>query len=516
VRSKRRAGWLLAALVALAAPAAADAPPRPVPVFGQPGLPATTSWAYAGVSVPYATLTAAAGQLLPESFSGQAQEPLCGKDGHGGSGLGGLLGKAAGLLGRLGGHHGGSGCEDVMVEYRADRTGPVELARNGDRLRVSVPLAISGEVGLSGRLAHSLGLDRKPFDGALVAYADVALSLGRDWCPVIQASPGHRWTDRARLEIAHGVAVPVDQLADAKIQQAIKNGVRKLQGQIRCADIRRAASAVWHRYDIPLQPPGGPPLTVTALPRQAAVSAVGFGPAAAGFRLGVAAELAVGSAAPPPGAATTLPMLQPLAGATRPSDLAVPIRLGYDALQRRLAAALAGRDWGGDTAVGHIGITVDQVDIYPADGKLAVGIEVRMATPDPALNGAGWVYVTGRPVLDEASQTLRLADVALAPALDNRLWSTLSQLFLKPLQDAIAQHAALPLDKPLAELRQRLQSDLAAFAARNGMKVTLGDLTLRARDIRVGAAALEVLLAVHGTLDAVIERIPGLPAGRAG
>jgi hypothetical protein len=512
-----RAGWLLAVLVVTGAPAASGgAPPRPVPMAGQPGLPATSSWADARVSVPYATMAAAAGQLLPESFSGEAQEPLCGSD-HGGSALGGLLGKAANLLGRLGGHgHDGSGCEDVTVTYRATRTGPPSLERNGDRLRISVPLSVSGEVGLSGHLAHSLGLDHKPFDGALVAYADVAVTLGRDWCPVIQASPGYRWTDRARLEIGHGLAVPIDKLADAKIQQAIRNGLHKLQGQIRCDDIRRAAAAAWHRYDVPLQPPGGPPLTVTALPRQAAVSPVRFGPAAASFSLALAAELAVGTAAPPPAAALALPALQPLAAEPRPSDLAVPVRLGYDALQRRIGDALAGRDWGGDTAVGHIGIVADQVDIYPAGGRLAIGIEVRMTTPDPALSGTGWIYLTGRPELDVDSQTLRLADVALTPALDNRLWSTLSQLFLKPLQDAVEQHAALPIDKPLAELRQRLQSELAAFAARNGMKATLGDLTLRAREIRVGAAALEVLLAVHGTLDAVVERIPGLPAAPAG
>jgi hypothetical protein len=508
---------LLAALVALGGPAArADAPPRPVPAAGQPGLPPVTSWAYAGVTVPYAVLEAAAGQLLPESFSGQARQPLCGNDGHGGP-LGGLLGKAANLLGRLGGHgHDGSSCEEVSVTYRAKRTGPPTFARSGERLRVAVPLSVSGEVGLDGRLGKSLGLDHKPFAGALVAYADVAVSLGRDWCPAIQASPGFHWTDRVRVEVAHGVEITVDRLADAKIENAVKNGVRKLQGQIRCADIRKAAAAAWHRYDVPVAPPGGPPLTVVGVPRQAAASAVRFGPSAASFRLGIAADLSAGTAVPPPAAsAPALPALGSLAAAPA-SELAVPVRLGYDALQRRLAAALTGRDWGGDTAVGHIGITVEQVDLYPAGDRLAVGLKVRLATPDSSLSGGGWLYATGRPVLDADGQTLRLADLALAPLLDNQLWSTVSQLFLKPLQEALEQHAALPLDQPLAELQRRLQAGLTDFAARNGIRATLGGLGLRVREVRVGAQALELLLAVHGTLDATVERVPGLPATGGG
>ncbi|MFO1061910.1 MAG: DUF4403 family protein [Dongiaceae bacterium] len=516
MRSGPSAGLLLAALVAVGGAAArADGPPRPVPMAGQPGLPATTSWAYAGVTVPYAVLEAAAGQLLPESFAGEARQPLCGKDGHGGP-LGGLLGKAANLLGRLGGHHDGAACEDVAVRYRAVRTGPLTLARSGERLRVAVPLAVTGEVGLDGRLGQSLGLDHKPFAGALVAYADVAVSLGRDWCPAIQASPGFHWTDPVRVEVARGVEVSVERLADARIEKAVKDGVRRLQGQIRCADIRRAAAAAWHRYAVPVSPPGGPPLTVVALPRQAAASPVRFGPSAASFRLGIAADLSAGTAAPPAAAALALPVLQPLAAAAPPSDLLVPVRLGYDALQRRLAAALAGRDWGGDTAVGHIGVTVEQVDLYPAGDRVAVGLAVRLATPDPALSGGGWVYATGRPVLDPSGQTLRLADLALTPILDNRLWTTLSQFLLKPLQDALEQHAALPLDRPLAELQRKLQAGLTDFAARNGVRVALGGLGLRVREVRVGAAALELLLAVHGSLDAVVERIPGLPAGRGG
>src|SRR5439155_1677926 len=82
-------------------------------------------------------------------------------------------------------------------------------------------------------------------------------------------------------------------------------------------------------------------------------------------------------------------------------------------------------------------IAVNTVEIYPSGGRLAVGLGFAATTPEASMNATGWLYLVGRPVLDAATQTLRVADLSYTLKIDNKLWSVLTAAFSKQILAAI-------------------------------------------------------------------------------
>ena len=522
IRRFLAASWLALALLpggSMADEPAGDAlsqkPPRSP---GEASLVTSPSSIGLGLTLPYGVIAGAATNAIPVTYNGEDQRPVCAdlekvaKDKVGGT-LGKWLGKVAKSASRLAPQNDqGQSCLEVDTVYTVHRDGPVTVGSGGDHLRLSVPLSIAGQAGFEGDLARALHLDHKNFGGSLTATADVRLAIGSDWCPKLAVQPGYAWRDKARLEIVHGTWVDIDRIAGPKIQELMRSAAKKLERSVKCADVRRLAAKAWHPYDLPLHLPADTTLQVTATPLSIGLSAIRYPANGVAVSAGIEARLEAATApAQLPATPPALPPLRPMAPGAGRVDLLVPVRIDYTTLQAMLVDRLAQHPIVEDIAAGRISIAVDAVEIYPSGGRLAVGLGFAATTPEASMNATGWLYLVGRPVLDAATQTLRVEDLSFTPQIDNKLWSVLTAAFSKQILAAIQRQLVVDLKDRIDPVSDRLQGALHDLAAKEGVDLAMRDVTVEIRQIVPADQALEVLVGIHGTIAATIDTAAALP-----
>src|SRR5882724_10105394 len=382
---------------------------------GPASIAASPSSIGLSLSLPYTVIAGAATNAVPGEFSGRDRRPICTKlderaQKAAREKVGGDLGKWLGKVARkvvhlLPQNEKGESCLDADIAYTIHRDGPVAAFAAGDHLRLSVPLSVTGHAGFEGDLARALRLDHKKFRGSLVATADIRLAAGGDWCPAIKVEPGYAWRDKAQLEVAPGAWIDIDRPAGPKINDLMRSAAKKLERAIKCDDVRKAATRLWHPYDVPLALPGDARLHVTATSLGVGLSGIRYTADAVLLTVGIDA------------------------------------RVDYDTLQAALAERLASHPFTQETAAGRVSIAITAVEIYPSSGpsggRLAVGLGFTATTADPAMDATGWVYLVGEPVLDQKAQTVRVRDLSFAPQIDNKLWSVLSAAIGKQILASI-------------------------------------------------------------------------------
>jgi hypothetical protein len=127
------------------------------------------------------------------------------------------------------------------------------------------------------------------------------------------------------------------------------------------------------------------------------------------------------------------------------------------------------------------------------------------------MNATGWLYLVGRPVLDAATQTLRVEELSFTPQIDNKLWSVLTAAFSKQILAAIQSQLVVDLKDRIDPVSDRLQGALHDLAAKEGVDLALSDVAVEIRQIVPADQALEVLVGIHGTISATIDTAAALP-----
>src|SRR5262249_4889233 len=96
-------------------------------------------------------------------------------------------------------------------------------------------------------------------------------------------------------------------------------------------------------------------------------------------------------------------------------NIGVPIDVPFTEINKLVAAQMVGHTYPEDGS-GPVDITVKAVNIVPSGGRLLISLLVRAKEKASwfGLGAEATVHIWGRPMLDQAQQTLRLADVELA------------------------------------------------------------------------------------------------------
>ena len=178
------------------------------------------------------------------------------------------------------------------------REGRFTLSEAGGRLRVQVPLSVSGSVGLGGGLAEFLSLDEKKIDAAAMVQADLGLTLDRGWCPAVDMAVDYRWTRSPRLEILGGVWIGIEERVRAQIEAALHGLPEQLARLVPCGTIRRQALELWQPRDIRVQLPAAPPLWIGIQPQSVGLSELVVEPGRLRVVLGLRARTSIASRKP--------------------------------------------------------------------------------------------------------------------------------------------------------------------------------------------------------------------------
>jgi hypothetical protein len=123
------------------------------------------------------------------------------------------------------------------------------------------------------------------------------------------------------------------------------------------------------------------------------------------------------------------------------------------------------------------------------------------------------VHIWGSPVLDQARQTLRLANIELAVESEAAfgLLGAAARAVMPRLQGALTEKAIVDL-KPFANnAREKLASAIADFQkSGDGVRVAADIKNLMLSDIAFDSNTLRVIAAAEGAINVSISALPGL------
>jgi Domain of unknown function (DUF4403) len=329
----------------------------------------------------------------------------------------------------------------VVTGY-IERTAPVYLRAEGDRLVAEVKLDGSvyaqGARGL-GRLIHGVA------EGALNVFVDARPRLTRDWTVNLNMAENYRWSEPPLLHI-FGRDIPIERYVDPQIRAQSRRVEGMVAARMRAIDVRRKAETAWRHAFTPVRIADNVWLRMT--PQSVAFAGLHSASDAleGAIEFSGPVETDFGGTAPAVDP-TPLPQLGSDVADPGHFEFLVPLTVSYQVL-REVIQPVASQAFGA---------TVKDVDVYPSNGKLAIGVQFDTppagvdATPD------GWIYVTAQLKRDAAGTALTLDGAQLASGtpgtLDiSKILDVARQKVLsdyKPQYDAVLQQADAKLSRDL-------------------------------------------------------------------
>ncbi|MGJ4994171.1 DUF4403 family protein [Bradyrhizobium sp. HKCCYLS3077] len=281
--------------------------------------------------------------------------------------------------------------------------------------------------------------------------------------------------------------------------------------------MRRVAQAQWARAcrSVPLQgsAPGLPPVWLEVKPTRALAAQPTIDVNAVTVTMGIEAETRVTPAetkpeCPFPEKITIIP---PTTGGI---NVAVPIDVPFTELSKLVDSQLAGRTFPEDGS-GPVAVTVKHATVIPSGNRLLISLQVK-GTEKESFFGFGadaTVHIWGRPMVDQAQQILRLADLQLAVESDAAfgLLGAAARAAVPHLQRALLERSVVDL-KPFSDnVREKIAAAIAELQKNeNGIRVDTDINNLALTDIAFDSNVLRVIATAEGTLAVRVNSLPGL------
>jgi hypothetical protein len=476
-----------------------------------PPLPpvARSSYVAASVVVALSAIRDGADRAAPRTFAGKANNPV------------------SQLL------------QNADIGWTAAR-GPVAVSGGQDALSLSTPL--SGKVNVTGSLSSKatgalgdaiaglLGDKAAKQVGSiniksLNANAEIKGSvvftarpkLAANWHLEPNLSAQVNLTDSS-LSVA-GARVNVPAQVKPMIDKTVDEQLNALAERVRNDPIlERTARVQWAKAcrSVPLQSVGdgsSPTVWLELKPTRAIAAQPRIDSTAMTLVMGIEAETRITQTetrpdCPFPDKITIVP---PTPGGV---SIAVPIDMPFSELNKIIEAQIAGRTFPEDGS-GPVDVTVEHASIQAAGERLLISLLVR-AKEKKSLFGLGaeaTVHIWGSPVLDQARQTLRLANIELAVESEAAfgLLGAAARAVMPRLQGALTEKAIVDL-KPFANnAREKLASAIADFQkSGDGVRVAADIKSLMLSDIAFDSNTLRVIAAAEGAINVSISALPGL------
>ncbi|MGY4597742.1 hypothetical protein ACVWXL_005488 [Bradyrhizobium sp. GM22.5] len=140
-------------------------------------------------------------------------------------------------------------------------------------------------------------------------------------------------------------------------------------------------------------------------------------------------------------------------------NIGVPIDVPFTEINKLIAAQMVGHTYPEDGS-GPVDVTVKSVNVIPSGERLLISLLVRAKEKKSwlGLGAEATVHIWGRPMLDQAQQTLRLADIQLAVESEAAfgLLGAAARAVVPQMQQALVQKATVDLK---TDCRQRTRED---------------------------------------------------------
>jgi len=194
--------------------------------------------------------------------------------------------------------------------------------------------------------------------------------------------------------------------------------------------------------------------------------------------------------------------------------IGVPIDVPFTDISKIVEAQFAGRTFPEDGS-GSVDVTVKRATVNASGDRLLISLLVNAKEKKSffGLGGEANVHIWGKPVLDQAQQTLRLTNIELAVESEAAfgLLGAAARAAMPHLQRALAEKATIDL-KPFASNAQKKIAAVISDFQKNedGVRVAAEISSLRLADIAFDSKTLRVIAEAEGAINVYITALPGL------
>jgi len=430
--------------------------------------------------------------------------------------------------------------QNADIGWTASR-GPIAATGNQDVLSLATPL--TGKLNVTGSLSSkATGAVGDALGGLL--GGNVAKEIGSVNIKALNASAEIKGnvtiTSRPKLAAAWHIEPNLTgqvtlgdsslSLAGAKVNvpAQVKPLIDKTVGeQINAAGARirsdpafeQSARAQWARAcrSIPLQGTGAastlPALWLEFRPIRAIAAQPHIDASAMTLTLGIEAETRITPVQTKPDCPfpATISIVPPTPGGV---SIGVPIDMPFADLSKIVEAQLAGRTFPEDGS-GPVDVAVKHASVAASGDRLLISLLVNAKEKKSFLGfgGEATVHIWGRPVLDQAQQTLRLTDVQLAVESEAAfgLLGAAARAVMPHLQQALAEKATIDLKPFAANAQKKIAAAIADFQKNeDGVRVEADITSLRLADIAFDSKTLRVIAEADGAINVFLTALPGL------
>jgi hypothetical protein len=269
---------------------------------------------------------------------------------------------------------------------------------------------------------------------------------------------------------------------------------------------------------IPLQGTGAsstmPALWLELRPTRAIAAQPRVDASAVTLTLGIEAETRITPAETKPSCPfpATIAIVPPAPGRVA---IGVPIDMPFTEINKIVDAQFAGKTFPEDGS-GPAAVTVTRASVAASGNRLLISLLVNAKENKSfffGLGGEANVHIWGRPVLDQAQQTLRLTDVELAVESEAAfgLLGAAARAAMPHLQKALAEKATIDLKPFASNAQKKIAAAIADFQKNeDGVRVSAEISTLRLADIAFDSKTLRVIAEAEGTINVHISALPSL------
>ncbi|WP_065756403.1 DUF4403 family protein [Bradyrhizobium paxllaeri] len=485
---------------------------RPPPLAELPPLPPAprASTVMAPIAVTLAAIRDAADRGAPRSFAGKADNPI------------------SQIL------------QNADIGWTASR-GPISATGAQDALSLATPLTgtlnvtgslsakATGAVGealgglLGGNVAKQIGsVNIKNLNASAEIKGNVVITsrpkIAANWRiePNLAAQVNLGDTSLAVAGARINVPAQVKPLIDQNVAEQIALVQARMRND---PTFERNARAQWAKAcrSIPLQGTTAgstmPTLWLELRPTRAIAAQPRIDAANLTLTLGIEAETRITPAETKPSCPfpANIVIVPPTPGRVA---IGVPMDMPFTEINKIVEAQFAGRTFPEDGS-GAVDVTVKRASVAASGNRLLISLLVNAREKKSFLGLAGEanVHIWGKPVLDQAEQTLRLADIELAVESEAAfgLLGAAARAAIPHLQKTLAEKAVVDL-KPFASNAQKKIAAVIADFQKNedGLRVSAEISKLRLADIAFDSKTLRVIAEAEGAINVYVSALPAL------
>jgi hypothetical protein len=195
-------------------------------------------------------------------------------------------------------------------------------------------------------------------------------------------------------------------------------------------------------------------------------------------------------------------------------SIGVPIDIPFSEINKIVEAQFAGRTFPEDGS-GSIKVTVKRASVAASGDRLLISLLVNAKEKESflGLGGEATVHIWGKPVLDQARQSLWLSNIQLAVESEAAfgLLGAAARAAVPHLQKVLAEKATIDLKPFATNAQKKLAALISEFQTNeNGVRVTADITSLRLGDIAFDSKTLRVIADAQGTISVSVTALPAL------